>query len=435
MRNQSNDSNLQSKKQESRGDQGLMDYSRFISPKSASRKPSAIRALQAHTFTPGMISLGGGLPHPSTFPVEKITIQTKDGQVLEMTDKLLMSGLQYGQTAGIPSMVEWLNQLQRLVHQPQIPFELCLGVGSQDVLTKAFDVLLSPGDSMLIESPAYVGILGYLRPNNLNLVEVPVLADGLDPSALEKVLKEWPDINTRPKVLYTVPIAGNPTGTSTSLEKKKQIYALAQKYDFIILEDDPYYFLQVLLLIKFGEPIPSYFSMDTDGRVLRFDSFSKILSAGARLGWVSGPGPLVERIVLHSMTTNLQPSGLSQAILLTILTQWGHEGFLKHVQQVAGFYKSKRDELIAHCERHLVGLAEWTVPTAGMFCWLKLLGVEDSFSLIKEKALEEKVLLVPGVEFLPNQRPSNYVRASYSMVTSEQMDVALGRLARLLKRS
>jgi kynurenine/2-aminoadipate aminotransferase len=107
--------------------------------------------------------------------------------------------------------------------------------------------------------------------------------------------------------------------------------------------------------------------MDVDGRVLRFDSFSKIISAGARLGWVTGPNELVQRIVLHGMASNLHPSGLGQICLSSLLKQWGIQGFQKHTKQVSEFYKRKRNVFIKAAEKYLKGLAEWTVPSAGDF--------------------------------------------------------------------
>jgi kynurenine/2-aminoadipate aminotransferase len=136
--------------------------------------------------------------------------------------------------------------------------------------------------------------------------------------------------------------------------------------------------------------------MDTDQRVLRFDSFSKILSAGIRLGWATGPKPLIDRIALHEQSTILHPSGLSQMVLSAVLHQWGQDGFQKHTQSVAQFYQQKRDAFIKSAEKHLTGLAEWTVPHAGMFVWIKLLDLDDSFDFVKTKAIEKKVLLVPG---------------------------------------
>lgn len=278
------------------------DYAKYISKRSAARKPSAIRALNQFLSLPGMISLGGGLPNPSTFPFTNVSVTLQSGETLTLGEARTQKALQYSNTNGIPELVNWLETLMMDVHSPPMDksnFQICIGNGSQDVLTKAFEMLIDEGDNMLIESPAYVGSLAFLKPLNPKFVEVDTDGDGLNPEALANILDNWPVDQKKPKVLYTVPIAGNPTGTSTTLERKQKIYDIARKHDLIILEDDPYYFLQ------FGEPVPSYFSMDVDGRVLRFDSLSKIISSGVRIGWVTGPKPLVEKIVLHGQVSKL----------------------------------------------------------------------------------------------------------------------------------
>ena len=138
------------------------------------------------------------------------------------------------------------------------------------------------------------------------------------------------------------------------------------------------------------------------GRVIRFDSFSKILSSGMRTGLVSGPAALVEQLNLHTQAVNLHPSGISQAVLLKLMQHWGAEGFARQVANVCAFYLGQRDAFLQAADTHLTGLAEWTKPEAGMFSWIKLYGVDDSFQLIGEKAKEEKVLLVPGQVFIPS---------------------------------
>ena len=214
------------------------------------------------------------------------------------------------------------------------------------------------------------------------------------------------------------------------LERRREVYAIAQEHGLLVIEDDPYYYLQ------FGERrLPSLLSMDVDGRVLRFDSFSKVLSSGLRLGFASGPRPLLERLDLHTQAVNLHTSGLSQAVALKLLQHWGREGFERHVQAICTFYRGQRDAFLQSATRHLDGLAEWSTPDAGMFVFLKLLGVEDSYKLITERAVSEKVLLVPGVAFSPSAARSSHVRAAYSTATPEQMDEALRRLARLLSEA
>lgn len=118
---------------------------------------------------------------------------------------------------------------------------------------------------------------------------------GVVPARLREQLDNWPSDKRKPKMLYTVPVGGNPTGVSQTLERKKEIYQIAQEHNLLILEDDPYYYLQ------YGDKIPSYLSMDVDGRVLRFDSMSKILSSGLRVGWATGPAELVNVMNLVTM--------------------------------------------------------------------------------------------------------------------------------------
>ncbi|XJO76520.1 hypothetical protein BDV3_007030 [Batrachochytrium dendrobatidis] len=406
----------------------ITDYTEYFSPRAAARRPSAIRDLATLVNVPGMISLGGGNPHPSTFPFASIQYTLKSGEVIDIPTEQVKQALQYSATPGLEKFVEWLKKFQVHEHgRDPLEFDVCIGNGSQDLLTKAIDAFVTDGGSVMMECPAYVGMIAYVRPTGANIVEIPSDADGLNPDAMEKTLANWPDVKTRPKILYTVPTAGNPTGVTTSLARKKRVYEVARKYNVVIMEDDPYYFLQ------FGEKRdPSYFSFDVDGRVLRFDSLSKVLSGGARIGWVSGPKMLVERIILHSMGSNLHPSGISQIMMYSLLEKWGIEGFLEHNRKVAAFYKEKCDAFMSSAKRHLDGIAEFVAPKAGMFVWMKLIGIDDSTDLIKRKALEKKVLLVPGIEFLPNARATPYVRASYSLATKEDIDLALQRLRELV---
>jgi kynurenine/2-aminoadipate aminotransferase len=293
-------------------------------------------------------------------------------------------------------------------------------------------MMINDGDSILIENPSYTGCLSFLRTLHCDLADVATDAYGIIPESLEKMLANWPTSNPsgkknqrRPHLLYTIPSGGNPTGATATLERKRAVYAICQKYDVIILEDDAYYYLQFE-----KERVPSYLSLDVDGRVMRCDSMSKILSAGLRIGWITGPKPLLERINMNTMVTNLQPSGIPQVMAFQLLDYWGHQGFFKHVDQVADFYRQKRDEFVECLERRMKGRAEWIVPKAGMFVWMRLLGgITDSYDLVMTKALKENVLAIPGVAFMPHETKTEYIRVSYSNVSMENMDEALRRLA------
>ncbi|KAJ3337805.1 hypothetical protein HDU93_000480 [Gonapodya sp. JEL0774] len=431
----------------------ITDYAPFISKRSAARKPSAVRALQPLLAIPGMISLGGGYPDTATFPFESVSMKLKTGETLEIGKEDMAKVLQYNSTAGLPNLVTWLRDLQIILHKPplaDIEWDICVTTGSQDGLSKAFEMLLEPGDPVLMETPAYSGVLSILRPMGVQFVECPADSDGLNPSDLRRILSTWPSSKgPRPRVLYTVPEGGNPTGLSTTWERKKEVYSVCSEFGVIILEDDPYYLLQFC-----DPPKPSYLSIDGEGRVLRFDSFSKVLSSGIRVGWCTGPKPLIERIVLHGQVkarqewwcaatptkltafaivkaSNLHPSNLSQQLVASYLAHLGHSAYLAHARTVRDHYSHKRDAFIRLAERHLGGAnmaAEWVEPKAGMFVWLKLVGIKDSGKLVREKAVERKVLLLPGEEFIPNGGPTPYVRAAFSTASESQMDEALKRL-------
>ncbi|KAF7789633.1 hypothetical protein EIP86_000579 [Pleurotus ostreatoroseus] len=221
---------------------------------------------------------------------------------------------------------------------------------------------------------------------------------------------------------------------TATVERRREVLALAREHNFMILEDDPYYFLY------YGDAprSPSYFSLELEqpevGRVLRFDSLSKVLSSGIRIGFLSGPEPLLQAIDMHTAVASLQTPSLTQTISYALLNSWGYDGFKTHTEAVSQFYRGKRDVFEAAMKRHLGGLAEWTTPEAGMFFWFKLLlvpdadGEGDSATLIREKAVEKGVLALPGTVFLPNGRKTAYVRASFSLLTPEDVEEAVKRL-------
>ncbi|XP_032043156.1 kynurenine/alpha-aminoadipate aminotransferase, mitochondrial isoform X3 [Aythya fuligula] len=364
-----------------------MNYSRFITTVSAARKESPIRLLTElmQRSPPSLISLAGGAPNPNVFPFKKATVAIGHGNAVEIGEDLMKRALQYSASAGIPELLSWLKNFQRNLHNPptanyspeQGQMEVCVTTGSQEGLCKVFEMLINPGDNILLDAPTYAGTLAALRPLGCNIINVPSDQHGIIPNALKEILSAWSpeDIKSHrhslPKFLYTIPNGCNPTGNSLTAERKKEIYQLARKYDFLIIEDDPYYFLQ----------------------------FEKIM--------------------------------ISQ-----LLQQWGEKGFLEHIDRVVEFYKTQRDAMLVAADKWLKGLAEWYPPAAGMFLWIKIKGVSDTEQLIMEKALQKEVLLVPGRAFnINSSEPSSYVRASFSLSSPAQMDLAFRRLADLIKEA
>ncbi|KAM9143625.1 kynurenine/alpha-aminoadipate aminotransferase, mitochondrial isoform 2-T3 [Pangshura tecta] len=363
-----------------------MNYSHFITAVSAARKASPIRLLTELTqkSPPSLISLAGGAPNPNTFPFKMATITTGDGTAVNIGEDLMKRALQYSASAGIPELLSWLKDLQKSLHNPptanyspdQGQMEICVTTGSQEGLSKVFEMLIDPGDNILLDAPTYPGTLAALKPLGCNIINVPSDQYGIIPKALKEILSRWSPEDVRkhnniPKFLYTIPNGGNPTGTSLTTDRKKEIYQLARQYNFLVIEDDPYYFLQ----------------------------FDKLMIA-------------------------------------QLLQQWGEKGFLEHIDRVVAFYRDQRDAMLAAADKWLKGLADWHVPAAGMFLWIKIKGVSDTQQLITEKALQKEVLLVPGGAFnIDSSVPSSYVRASFSLTSPAQMDQAFQRLAELIKEA
>ncbi|KIM33517.1 hypothetical protein M408DRAFT_326211 [Serendipita vermifera MAFF 305830] len=397
-----------------------------------------------------MISMLAGKPNPSLFPITSIAITVRsplDGgaseKVLEINGPDLEEALQYGPTSGIPKAERWFKGLQeRAHHRKQGPdWDMAVGSGSQDLLYKAFLALLNPGEAAMVEAPVYAGAIPLLLGQGAECIEIRSDGQGVDVAHMRKTLQEWPVGKPKPKVFYTVPYGGNPNGATASLERRLEVLRLAHEHNFIIMEDDPYFYLY------FGTAPrpPSYWELEgrsnkPRGRVLRFDSFSKVLSSGLRLGLVSGPRVLVEAINLHSSTANLQVSSTTQAIAYALLSDWGYEAFFEHSRQVSEFYRVKRDIFLKSLEKHMTGLAEWTVPDAGMFFWMKLLLPEtatapdgDSEEVIRQQALKAGVLALPGKCFFADGRTTPYVRASFSLLEEADAEEGLRRLAEVVR--
>jgi aromatic amino acid aminotransferase I len=209
---------------------------------------------------------------------------------------------------------------------------------------------------------------------------------GLVPEALDDSLNNW-NYQTRgarkPFLLYLIPTGQNPTGATMPLARREAIYKVAQKHDLFIVEDEPYYFLQMQAYSSRGtEPapevsreeflaslVPSFLSLDSDGRVLRMESFSKVISPGTRTGWIVASQQLVDRFARNFEVSSQHPSGISQLALFKLLDEyWGHAGYIDWLINLRIEYSRRRDVMIHAFEKFLPkDVARWKVPAAGMF--------------------------------------------------------------------
>ncbi|OAX81663.1 hypothetical protein ACJ72_03995 [Emergomyces africanus] len=411
-----------------------VDLTSLFSERVQQWEPGAIRSLLPLESLPGMISLVAGKPYPETFPFTKISMSIKDSNetTIVLEESLLKEALQYGLPAGNAELIQWFRGLQKTVHclRESNDWACCVGNGSQELIHRGFQVFTDLGDPVLLETHYGTrGVIGFLKADGHHLVEVISDSDGLDPSELERILLDWPEKQQRPKILYTVPTGSNPTGRScTDLR-------LAKRFNVMIFEDDAYYFINF-------EEVPSkrarsYLALENEingetGRVIRFDSLSKIISSGMRLGFLTGPTPAVQKVI--KITEKHKPASTTQFLALSLFRHWGYPGFLSHCAEAANTYRQKRDFFEAAAERHLKGKATWDTPTAGMFFWLTLLlpPDTDSFDLLSTKSTENGILAIPSVVFMPSARKSYQLRASYSLITEVDMDEACRSVAKLV---
>ncbi|KAH8746383.1 pyridoxal phosphate-dependent transferase [Diaporthe sp. PMI_573] len=423
--------------------QNVFNISHLFSNRIQRWQAGAIRGLLPLESLPGMISLVPGKPNPSNFPFSGLSLMvrasgSKPDTIIRLNDGEVSDAFQYNLPGGYPALVEWFQKLQLRVHglTAASGWSCCVGNGSQDLIHKSFQVFTDPGDPILIES----GIIGFLKVDGHELVEVSTDEEGIIPLDLETILTHWPTNSPRPRVIYTVPTGSNPTGVSCTESRKREILRLAKRFDLIIFEDDAYYFLDYRH--KPARTGRSYLSLEREvnletGRVVRFDSLSKIVSAGMRIGFLTGPEPVVQLVSRVTENTSLQPCTTTQVIAMSLFRHWRHDGFLSHCRVAAEFYRRRRDLFCLAAEKHLRDLASWNSPSAGLFLWLRLRLPPswNSFDLMGRFSLDVGILAIPGAAFLPNGRNSCELRVSFSLITEGEMEEACARLASLVEQA
>ncbi|KAK7451732.1 hypothetical protein VKT23_012412 [Stygiomarasmius scandens] len=370
-----------------------INLSHHLNTLSRSRVPSPLKDIIKYMNEPGMISLAGGLPHPSAFPYSSLQFQVYSPEVdvvLESTDSAplvdislgkysspdhtnsLSVALQYGVSTGSKSLSAFLYDFVKRVLQPAYSdYEILLHFGNTDAWNKVVNLLCEPGDYILVEEYTYPSAQAVWAPMGCRGVPISMDKDGILPEALGRVLGEWEQVHPgtkRPHLLYIVPTGQNPTGSTLSFERKKEIYEICVKYDVVICEDDPYYFLQIpdyvppsdrnpegSLLPAEGERVtddnlantlvPTFVSLDYQGRVIRLDTFSKTMGPGNRLGYFVCNPLFSERLLRATEVTTQAPGGWSQSIIEEHLTTWKHEGLLRWFYGLRNIYATRRDWL------------------------------------------------------------------------------------------
>ncbi len=376
-----------------------------ISNKLAALKPSAIREIFKSLSDPTIISFAAGNPSPLSFPAEDLAEISADIFRNDST-----AALQYSITEGYPKLRAALEA--RMKEKFGIGSEgddTIVTTGGQQGIELACKTLCNEGDTVICENPSFIGALNSFRSNGAKTVGVPLGDDGIDLEILEKTLRETPNA----KMLYLIPTFHNPAGITSTEENRHAVYELAKKYGVIIFEDNPYGELRFA-----GRDIPTYKSFDTEGIVIYCSSFSKILSAGMRIGYVCAPKPIISKMVVAKQVEDVHTNIFFQMLCYRYMTERDLDA---HIAKTAKLYGDKCSLMLSELDKNMPDTIKYTRPEGGLFVWCTFKDGRDSSEFIK-KALERKVAVVPGTAFnCDTEAPSDSFRLNYSMPSDDDI--------------
>ena len=391
-----------------------MNYDSIFSDDVGSFFRSPVRDIFKKVDLNAIYSFAGGYPSAETFPLEEIR-----RTMSEVIDKYAGKAFQYGATQGVPELREAVASRYGVpVERVQITSSSQQGI---DVCTR---VLVNPGDVILTSNPSYLGALqsfcsyradirGISHDNDLNAFR----------QAYEAELRQIKVEGKKVKFLYMIPDFQNPSGESLTLEERQMLVSLAQKHDFLIVEDSPYRELRYE-----GEHIPTMYSLDPD-RVIHLGSFSKIFAPGFRLGWAIAHPDILDKIYVCKQSLDLCPPIFDQYVAAEFLSSGRLDANL--VKSIE-LYKSKRDLLLSLLEEHMPEGVHWTHPEGGLFLFLTM---PEGFDAVKfyDKALDAGVAYVAGEFFHPNRSGKNTMRLNFSFMSPERIVEGIRILSKLLK--
>ena len=378
-------------------------------------KASEIRELLKLTQRPEVISFAGGLPAPELFPVKELKRVT--AEVLEENGT---AALQYGPTEGYGPLREQIAKRMEKVHVDITPEDILVTSGSQQGLDFAAKIFINPGDIIICESPSYLGAINAFKAYEPKFLEIDTDDEGMIMEDLEETLKN----NDKVRFIYVIPDFQNPSGKTWSVERRKKLVELANKYNVAILEDNPYGELRFE-----GEILPAVKHYDTEGRVIFLGTFSKIFCPGLRLGWVVADGEVLNKFVMVKQGADLQSSTISQMEVAKFLETYDIE---EHIEKIKVVYKKRRDLMMKTMEEEFPEEVKFTYPEGGLFTWV-VLPEHMNAREIAVKALEENVAFVPGGSFFPNGGHENTFRMNYSNMDEERIVEGVKRLGKVLR--
>ena len=374
---------------------------------------SPVREIFKRVDLNAIYSFAGGYPSAETFPLEEIK-----ETMSEVIDKYKGKAFQYGATQGVPELREAVAKRYGVsVDRVQITSSSQQGI---DVCTR---VLVNPGDVILTSSPSYLGALQSFRSYRADIRGI-AHKDDIEEfrTAYETVIAQVNAEGKQVKFLYMIPDFQNPSGESLTLEERQMLVGLAQKHDFLIVEDSPYRELRYE-----GEHIPTMYSLAPD-HVIHLGSFSKIFAPGFRLGWAIAHPEILDKIYVCKQSLDLCPPIFDQYVAAEFLASGRLDA---NLEKSIALYKRNRDLLLSLLEEHMPEGVSWTHPEGGLFLFLTM---PEGFDAVKfyDVALDAGVAYVAGEFFHPDGSGKNTMRMNFSFMTPERIAEGVRLLASFL---
>lgn len=377
-------------------------------------KPSAIREIFKYAADPQVISLSAGNPSPDAFPSKEIA--EISARLLEQSP---VSALQYSLTEGYTPLRDALKAYMKTKSIGTENDELIITSGGQQIMDLTTKSLCNEGDTVICEAPSFIGSLNTFRSYLCKLKGIPTEKDGMNIEALENALKTEKNV----KFIYTIPTFQNPSGVTTSLQKRKAIYELAKKYNVMILEDNPYGELRYS-----GEDVPTIKSMDKDGIVIYAGSFSKVIAPGIRVGWCVAPKPIVAKMVVCKQGEDVHTNVWAQIVAHEFITKYNFEG---HLQRLRSLYSKKAELMMSLLDEYLMPNVTYNKIEGGLFTLCTLPDSVDMLDFCKQAVLR-KVCVVPGNAFLTDENEvCHQFRVNFTTPTDEQLEKGIRILGEL----
>jgi 2-aminoadipate transaminase len=356
-------------------------------------------------LTESLYEFGGGLPDPGSFPHDAM---------LEATARMLREvgddAMTYGEPQGYIGLRELVCRKYELFEGLVVgPENILIANGSGNALSLAFSTFVDIGDPIISEAPTFSGTLNTIRRHGAEILGVPVDDDGIVTSVVREKLEALRAAGKRCKLIYTIVNFQNPSGPTMSLQRRKELVALATEYDTLILEDDAYGELRFE-----GHQLPSLYALDPNGRTIRAGTLSKILGAGVRLGWLCAPAEMIPALQSFLFGGGVNP------YMSRVATYFLKDHLEEHVALLVNIYRDKRDAMLRGLREELDATdATISVPEGGFFIWIKLPTGTDTKELAKWAA-EASVEWRSGTGFMPNGGGEEFARLAYSYETVEK---------------